>query len=470
MNVRGLAMEHKTIGEHTIPIVYATDQNYLFYTCVSMVSLAQNAKKETFYRIYILVDSKFNDSEKIFEYLEKIYRNISITIITVDEELFSQVYIWNQHISKAAFYRLAVCNYVEEDKCIYLDSDTAVTEDLSPLWNLNISDFYLGGCRDIWIDRMTPEDREKRRIETNIPSMDEYINSGVLLFNLNKIREEQLDKKFIEELKHQYRYEDQDILNVCCYGKILRLETKWNSFTAAIGYDTELYASGVPRSTVDEFKEMKGIIHYINADNRPWKGFRAWENWYWWNMASTLAEFAGYQQLYESVKNSEETLHWKKIVSKLRIYEQIIIWGYTPYALELFDWLLQSDVKAEIYFCDSNDDKVGKVYKNSRVISSEQAFQRKDNCVYVIASQRYGQEIKEKLIASKIRNKDILIYRKKNVIYYKMLDTKFYKEEIDEIFLKENICVEDNNKMVELKNHKEWHQKYFLGQWIFKNM
>ena len=42
-----------------IPVVFATDENYAFYTCVAITSLAMSAGCDTEYDVYILVNDNF---------------------------------------------------------------------------------------------------------------------------------------------------------------------------------------------------------------------------------------------------------------------------------------------------------------------------------------------------------------------------------------------------------------------------
>ena len=142
-----------------IPIVFATDENYLFYACVAITSMAQIAKEDTFYQIYILVDTDFTDSEHLIDKLKR-YHNIHIEIVCVDSTFFQNVTIHNQHVTKATFYRLSLCDLIAEDKCIYLDGDILVTEDLEELYRTELGNYYLAGCRDIWIDLLSEKERE----------------------------------------------------------------------------------------------------------------------------------------------------------------------------------------------------------------------------------------------------------------------------------------------------------------------
>lgn len=128
-----------------IPVVFATDENYLFYVCVAITSMAQNAKEDTFYQIYALVAPEFDDKEHLLDKLQQRYHNIRIEVVCVNEMIFRDVTIHNQHVTKATFYRLALCDLIKEDKCIYLDGDILVTEDLGELYQTDMEDNYLAG-------------------------------------------------------------------------------------------------------------------------------------------------------------------------------------------------------------------------------------------------------------------------------------------------------------------------------------
>ncbi len=214
-----------------IPVVFAVDQNYLFFACVAITSMAKSAEADTFYHIYILVDSDFADTEHLLEKTQRKYGNIRIETICVDARIFRNAVIHNVHLTKTTFYRLVLCSLLTEEKCLYLDADVIVTEDLTELYQTEIGENYIAGCRDVWIDCMPEQEREKRRKQTGIPSMRQYVNAGVLLLNLKQLRADGIERKFLEHLNQNYLHEDQDILNVCCYGKIMQLPAKWNLLT-----------------------------------------------------------------------------------------------------------------------------------------------------------------------------------------------------------------------------------------------
>lgn len=451
-----------------IPVVYATDQNYLFYTCVSITSLAENAAENTFYKVYILVSMELLDKESIIKKLNGRYSNIQINTILIDTKDFDNVFINNEHISKAAFYRLSICDSINENKCIYLDSDTIVMEDLQELWHLDIDNFYLAGCRDIWIEWLTEKECEERRIATNIPSMEDYVNSGILIFNIKKMRKDNINEFFLKHIKLRYPYEDQDILNVCCYKNIYKLSTKWNNFTAGIGYDEELRAAGVKDAVLNAFRSSQGITHYITKEARPWEGRLFWKNWYWWQMAEKWSDLTEYKKLYTYIRNKEKQNSWIEYMIKIKSYPTVVVWGFTKYAMELCDWIQIAQFNIHIYFCDRDKEKWGQSHHGVTVLSPEQALEMNNDCLYIVASQIRGEEIKADLLEKKVLETNILIYTRKGLHFYRMLDSRYYEQELEEIYIKEGISLSPEDRIRELSKHDDWIDKYYLKRWILK--
>lgn len=464
-----------------IPVVFATDKNYLFYICVSITSMAQNAKAYTFYEIYILVDSGFDDSEHLLDKIMQRYANIHIKMVYVNESLFRNTKIHNKHVTKATFYRLALCDLIKEDKCIYLDGDTIVTEDLGELYRADLGSSYLAGCRDIWIDFLTNDEREERRIKTGIPSLDEYINAGVLILNLKQIKADGMNIRFMEELDHDYPHEDQDILNVCCYGKILRLPTKWNLFTVFMGNITQMKAARIDGLVVAEYLKKSGIIHYATSASRPWEREDGWMNKVWWETAEEWEDEKAYQKARGRIEERKKKNRWSYYAELCSKYRQIVIFGYTRYSEELCDWIKKLEMEHGIVFCDNNPEKQGIKYKGTSVLSFPEAIRRNEerleNTLFLIASQRKAGEIQEFLISHGIERRQIETYQRKGEIHYLYLDESFFIEELQDICEREKVDekVFQGLELPEIKEmllkdaaFQEWHKKYYLKSWLLK--
>ena len=152
------------------------------------------------------------------------------------------------------FYRLFIASlYPEYKKAIYLDCDIVVPGDISKMYNIDTEGNIFGAITDDVIAN-NPDfciyAREAIGVEAH-----RYFNSGVLLMDLDKYREEDILNKFIHLLT-TYNFEtaapDQDYLNALCKDKIKYLDKGWDLMPVGDLYDGEIH-----------------LIHYNNF-RKPW--------------------------------------------------------------------------------------------------------------------------------------------------------------------------------------------------------
>ena len=157
----------------------------------------------------------------------------------------------------------------EFDKCIYLDVDLCVCKDLSELFNIDLQNNYIAGV--ISPNYYFSKEKECKRL--NISNMKQYVNAGMLVMNLKQIREDNITKTFIELSKRNYNSQDQDVLNVACFGKILTLPPKYNAQVMKLQENNPLLRSIYKEEDIIEAKNKPTIIHYSNK-NKPWNNIR----------------------------------------------------------------------------------------------------------------------------------------------------------------------------------------------------
>lgn len=109
------------------------------------------------------------------------------------------------------------------DKIIYLDVDTFVRKPLDELWELDMTNYYIAGVQDFgWYNFGWCNEPTLRGIKC-------YINAGVLVMNLKKMREDNLMNKFFLFLTSlNLSFPDQHVLNLTCNDKIYYLDTRYN--------------------------------------------------------------------------------------------------------------------------------------------------------------------------------------------------------------------------------------------------
>lgn len=104
------------------------------------------------------------------------------------------------------------------DKVLYLDTDTVVCGDISPLWDIDMTDYYIAGAS------------EDLSYVPQVP-IGKYINAGVMLMNLDKIRKDGIDWKWLWEINgFKHNFPDHDVINIYCLDHIYYLDKNYNEF------------------------------------------------------------------------------------------------------------------------------------------------------------------------------------------------------------------------------------------------
>ena len=129
-----------------------------------------------------------------------------------------------------------------------------VRESLQDLWATDISDYFIAGVPDY---NVIFRGRLKERFGDDF-KVEEYVNSGVLLINNKKWREENLFEKLLDySVKNAslLQYPDQDAINFICREHKKMLPDYYNvrSYFYTIRVLTKLYK---PRK-----KQLYGILH-----------------------------------------------------------------------------------------------------------------------------------------------------------------------------------------------------------------
>lgn len=279
-----------------IPIVFATDENYAIPLLVAITSLMENADNTTNYHIYILIDDEFpKEIQNKISNIEKIYNNSVIEFVIVEQQFSDSVI--NNHITKAGCYRLLLLTLLPNiEKCIYLDCDIIVLKDLFSLFNTNIEDYYVAGVKDSYVISDLGENHANK---INLPNINEYINSGVLIFNLQQLRKNNLQEKFLDLINQNNTiFVDQDIINLCCYGKIKHIDLKYNLPTVQykLGKNTRIVNYQLTNTfDIEEISSAIGestILHYLSKV-KPWQDKNCNCADVWWKYHNLALSNAG---------------------------------------------------------------------------------------------------------------------------------------------------------------------------------
>ena len=240
-------------AKKVVPVFFASDDNYIPFLAVAMHSLKKNASDRFNYRVYVL-HSGLNgkDAETLMAMSED---GFEVHFVDVSEhiEKMKHCLCLRDYYTDAIYYRLFIVGlFPEYDKAVYLDSDTVILGDIADLYNADLGNNYIGAVTDQVVSSVPVfQDYTKKTLGI---AGEKYFNSGVILMNLKKFREENFYDQFYKLLSaYPFRVApDQDCLNVICKGKVKYFAKEWN----------KMPISG-------ETSQPIKIVHY-NLAEKPW--------------------------------------------------------------------------------------------------------------------------------------------------------------------------------------------------------
>jgi len=227
-------------------IVFAINKSYKNILSVLLFSILKNNPQE-FIHFYILTTDFDDEDKKNFDFLKKSFSNFDITYLEPDITRFKHLKTNIDYITIETYYRYLIAELLpNEDRALYLDADMIVDGSLAELYNTDLAGYYLAGVRDAFIKHA------KYLPNSSFKPDDLYINAGMLLCNLELMRQDDLAQKLISNTIQYFNkisYQDQDIINITCKDKIKEVSCIYN------------FASHNIKTDKDKIKQAI-IIHY----------------------------------------------------------------------------------------------------------------------------------------------------------------------------------------------------------------
>lgn len=207
-------------------VVYACNNNYAPYACVSICSLLMNNKKFSEIDIYVVLEDV---AEENIQKLQRQTEKYGANLIAVDAGMIiremKKLKLPKYRGSHAANCRIFFERFIREDveKFLYLDCDTIVTGDLQPLLSEPMGD----NCACAVRDALTCDYKKLVGFRDGEP----YFNSGVILIDVGNWRKYDCTSRIIEHLRtvrSDYCNPDQDVLNILLKGRVRFVGPQYN--------------------------------------------------------------------------------------------------------------------------------------------------------------------------------------------------------------------------------------------------
>lgn len=257
-----------------IDICCIADENYIVPTLVFLGSVKRAKRKTTIPSITILVP---NGSREKMEVLEEMSGgDFFVKVQEVDSSQFANLHKYKDQdnfcmASPSAMFKFIIPNVFKNlDRILYIDTDLIVRKDLLELFMTSMNEEYLCGVPDLW---NPVSDRPE------IKNYKPYFNSGVMLMNLAKMRDESLPTRLIQaKLKStNFNLMDQDVFNEVCNGHVKTLDIKYNFLPVCYKRHSHRFVLndinniyGSIYNSISDIAADPVVAHWAGSD-KPWK-------------------------------------------------------------------------------------------------------------------------------------------------------------------------------------------------------
>lgn len=241
-----------------INLLVSVDENYLRYAKNMIYSLRDSVLDDI--RIFLFRNNLKKNSIEDFRKFLKNKCNACLEIIESPEGCFEELPLGDQHFTIEMYYRL-IAQFVlpsNLDRILWLDADIIVKKDITPFYYQQFDGKSMVVCPDI---NCNSKGIDELKYKIGLSKKHRYFNSGVLLLNLQKLREDTTLDGILGicmDLKNKVEYPDQDILNYLYQNKV--------KYADELVYNFQTFEGKVDKKD----RKRIAIIHYV-GQKKPWK-------------------------------------------------------------------------------------------------------------------------------------------------------------------------------------------------------
>ncbi len=247
-------------------LLFTADRNYLpvLRTCIKSIL---RFPCEEGYQIYLMHSDL--TAEDLTALAALCGQRARLVPVPTDEAML-EGFPTTSRYPKQMYYRILAARFLprELDRVLYLDPDIVVINSLEELYRTDLQGNLLAACTHVkeFLSRIN-------RLRLGAGESCPYLNSGVLLMDLEALRREQSLEEvvsYVERYGSRLTLPDQDILSALYGDRTLLLDTmRYNLSDRILGLYNMNPRNGEPR-LVDWVRENTVIVHYCGR-NKPWK-------------------------------------------------------------------------------------------------------------------------------------------------------------------------------------------------------
>lgn len=393
--------------KQTIPVVFATDENYVPYCGVAISSLIKNASRGCIYEVFVLFDKLSNLNIYKLERLST--DNVRVNCQCVHKYFTNLKFVEFQHLTIASAYRLVIPDlFPQYEKILYLDSDIVVNADVAELYNIDIGSNILGAAHGSY--NHDKDDFGYIHITKTLGiSESSFFNAGILIINTTEFKKNNVTQKCMTLLseRNDLYFMDQCALNITCEGKVHFLPNRWNyEWLFLFAINQLSFPFNRNGCDGDEICTDPAIIHYDGVE-KPWDYPEQFLSNYFW-------EYARQTIFYEEILFSSQVRRTRDLIELLGMadkYRNVVIYGAGNAGKRYVNRILSLKLCNIVLWVDKNfADKQGfalPVENIDKIYSTE--F---DHIFIAIENFAISNEVKKMLLSNNIEEKKIIQIKK----------------------------------------------------------
>lgn len=290
-----------------VPVFFSVDENYAPYLSTALASLIEHTSENYQYNLHVVHHNLTRRSLRKIQKLALGRENVNIIMTEMQETLSGisdrkSTQLKADYFTPTIYYRIFLPEmFPQYDKGVYLDSDIIVNDDIAKLFETDLN----GNLVAATVDMSTQGDELLCRYFDEVVGVkhDKYFNSGVLVIDFEKFREEEFCEHFLY-LLNKYDFDtvapDQDYLNAMCAGRVEYLDAAWNA---------------MPTPDHHPMKSPK-IVHY-NLFFKPWHyDGTDYEELFW--------EYAKHSAFFKAIEKEKRSFSKKNVKGDEERFEQML--------------------------------------------------------------------------------------------------------------------------------------------------
>jgi len=266
-------------NKNIVPIAFVTDENYALPTAVAIQSLIDSNDEELL--IYVIANDVSKGCLDRFEKFNSDKVNINVVSISENKKKYDEE---NYYVSSNALTKFCIPRLIKDyDKVLYIDGDVLIGPCIDDLFSISVNDVYAAVVADL--TAILAKD------SCNRLGLKNYFNSGMILFNCKKYREDNMEEWLFEikENHPEYFWMDQDCFNIAFDNKVKFINPRFNCmYKNMIFENTGIELAQVNEAYETNYKKLEdmidgAVVYHLASFDKPWKYKNSFMHKEWMN-------------------------------------------------------------------------------------------------------------------------------------------------------------------------------------------